>query len=177
MATHLKFHIVIAMGKLAKNLIWSKLFTGVSYWPKNNASELHFARSFQGHPTWQYLAHPNMHSGKGSDWANTKWFERTKTSAFGANSPERWFCDADPSSRSNTQRECPSEGFFCSSILKPIKNRPASTWCEGQVNDGERSKDDPWWNLKWKTKADNVNHLQSVRQGRTFPSHKRSHWV
>ena len=29
--------------------------------PKNNASELHFARSFQGHPTWPYLARLNMH--------------------------------------------------------------------------------------------------------------------
>ena len=30
--------------------------TGGSYWPKTNASELHYARSFQGHPTWPYLA-------------------------------------------------------------------------------------------------------------------------
>ena len=35
--------------------------TGGSYWPKTDASELHFAISFQGHPTWPYLAHPNMH--------------------------------------------------------------------------------------------------------------------
>ena len=41
--------------------IWSYLLTGGSYWPKNNASELHFARSFQGHPTWPYLERPNMH--------------------------------------------------------------------------------------------------------------------
>ena len=30
--------------------------TGGSYWHKVNASELHFARSFQGHPIWPYLA-------------------------------------------------------------------------------------------------------------------------
>ena len=34
--------------------------TGGSYWPKTNASELHFARSFHGHPTWPYFARPNM---------------------------------------------------------------------------------------------------------------------
>ena len=28
---------------------------------KINASELHFARSFQGHPTWPYCMRPNMH--------------------------------------------------------------------------------------------------------------------
>ena len=28
-------------------------------WPKINATELHFARSFQGYPTWPYLAHSN----------------------------------------------------------------------------------------------------------------------
>ena len=44
--------------------IWSKLLTGGSYWPKTNESELHFARSFEGHPNWPYLApsnaRPNM---------------------------------------------------------------------------------------------------------------------
>ena len=40
--------------------IWSYLLTRGSYWPKNNASELHFARSFQGHPNWPYLARPNL---------------------------------------------------------------------------------------------------------------------
>ena len=48
------------MGKSAKNLIWSQLLTEGSHWPKTNASELHFARSFQGHPTWPYFARPNM---------------------------------------------------------------------------------------------------------------------
>ena len=47
------------MGKSDKNLIRPLLMTGGSYWPKINASELHFARSFQGHPTWPYLAHSN----------------------------------------------------------------------------------------------------------------------
>ena len=32
-----------------------------SYWRKVNASELHFARSFQGFPTGPYLAHSNTH--------------------------------------------------------------------------------------------------------------------
>ena len=36
------------------------LLTGASYWPETNASELHCARSFQGHPTWPYLARSNM---------------------------------------------------------------------------------------------------------------------
>ena len=31
-----------------------------SYWPNPNASELYFARYFQGHPTWPYLARTNM---------------------------------------------------------------------------------------------------------------------
>ena len=38
------------------------LLTGGSYWPKTKASELHFARSFKGHPTWPYFARPNMHA-------------------------------------------------------------------------------------------------------------------
>ena len=54
-------YIVISMGKSAKNLILSLLLTGRSYWPKNNASELHFARSLQGHPIWPYFERPNMH--------------------------------------------------------------------------------------------------------------------
>ena len=33
---------------------------GGSYWPKTNASELHFAGSFQGYSTRPYLAHSNM---------------------------------------------------------------------------------------------------------------------
>ena len=45
----------------APMIVSSYLLTGGSYWPKTNASELHFARSFQGHPTWPYLARPNMH--------------------------------------------------------------------------------------------------------------------
>ena len=32
---------------------------GGSYWHRVNAFELHFARSFQGHPTWPYLARSN----------------------------------------------------------------------------------------------------------------------
>ena len=53
-ATTLKFYFVITMqcGHQAKNEIWPGLLTGGSYWPKTNTSELHFARSFQGHPTW-----------------------------------------------------------------------------------------------------------------------------
>ena len=43
------------MGKSAKHEIWSWILTWGSYWHKINASELHFARSFQGHPTWPYL--------------------------------------------------------------------------------------------------------------------------
>ena len=38
-----------------------KLLTGGSYWSKTNAPELHFARSFQGYPTWPYFARPNMY--------------------------------------------------------------------------------------------------------------------
>ena len=37
----------------------NEILTGRSYWPKINATELHFARSFQGYPTWPYLAHSN----------------------------------------------------------------------------------------------------------------------
>ena len=37
-------------GEIGENLIWSQLLTGRSYRRKVNASELHFARSFQGHP-------------------------------------------------------------------------------------------------------------------------------
>ena len=44
----MKFNIVITMGKSAKNLVWLLLLTGGSYCPNNNASELHFARSFKG---------------------------------------------------------------------------------------------------------------------------------
>ena len=40
------------------NEIWSYLLTVGSYWHKVNASELHFARSFQGQPIWPYLACP-----------------------------------------------------------------------------------------------------------------------
>ena len=47
------------MGKSANKLIWSYILSGGSYWPKNNASELHFARSFQGYSTWPYLGCPN----------------------------------------------------------------------------------------------------------------------
>ena len=34
--------------------------TGGSYWAKTNTSELHFARYFQVHPTWPYLACPSI---------------------------------------------------------------------------------------------------------------------
>ena len=54
------FYIIITMGKSAKHGIWSELLTGRSYGHKLNASEMHFARSFPGHPTWPYLACPNM---------------------------------------------------------------------------------------------------------------------
>ena len=39
-------------------LICFYFLTGGSYWPETNASELHFAGSFQGHPIWPYLARP-----------------------------------------------------------------------------------------------------------------------
>ena len=68
-ATTLNFYIVIKMGKSAKNEIWLQLLTGGSYWPKTNASELHFARSFQGHPTWPYLERSKMHI-----WPILFWF-------------------------------------------------------------------------------------------------------
>ena len=42
------------MGKSAKNFIGHNFCL-------NSASELHFARSFQGHPTWSYLERPNVH--------------------------------------------------------------------------------------------------------------------
>ena len=45
------FYIIITMGKSAKHGIWSELLTGRSYGHKLNASEMHFARSFLGHPT------------------------------------------------------------------------------------------------------------------------------
>ena len=39
-------------------LICFYFLTGGSYWPQTNASELHLAGSFQGHPIWPYLARP-----------------------------------------------------------------------------------------------------------------------
>ena len=54
------FYIAITIGKSTKNEICSIILNGGFYWYKLNASELHFARSFQGHPTWPYLACPNM---------------------------------------------------------------------------------------------------------------------
>ena len=47
---------------LVKSAIRHPRLTGGSYWPKTNAFELHFARSFKGHPTWPYFARPNMHA-------------------------------------------------------------------------------------------------------------------
>ena len=46
-------------------LNWEKMrfdcnfWLGVSYWHKVNVSELHSARSFQGYPSWPYLARSN----------------------------------------------------------------------------------------------------------------------
>ena len=113
-----------------------------------------------------------MHSGKGSDWANTKWFERTKTSAFGANSPERWFCDADPSSRSNTQRECPSEGLFYSRNLKPIKHlmRRSSQWWRRVKILSQMAK------IQMECPSSRDHTFANCVARRSFPSHKRSHW-
>ena len=45
-----------------ENEIWSLPLTGGSYWHKVNVSELHFARSFQGHHTWPYLVRQNTHT-------------------------------------------------------------------------------------------------------------------
>ena len=60
-ATHLKFYIVIITGRSGQklNLVitfdWRVLLTrGQRIW-----SELYFARSFQGYPTWPRLARPN----------------------------------------------------------------------------------------------------------------------
>ena len=43
------------MGNRAKMRFDQNFRTGGSYWHKVNVSELHFARSFQGYPTWPYL--------------------------------------------------------------------------------------------------------------------------
>ena len=59
-ATHLKFYIVITIWRAGQKWDLVITLTGGSYWPKTKASELHFARSFQGHPNWPYLARPNM---------------------------------------------------------------------------------------------------------------------